>query len=52
MRCSRDNPVDPGLLVLVAGSCEGGSGELFGVEAVRGFLGGVLRYRESTFDGF
>lgn len=36
----------------MAGGCEGGSGELLGVEAVGGLLGGVLGDGEGAVDGF
>lgn len=48
----RQDAVQPCLLVLVAGGCEGGSGELLGVEAVGGLLGGVLADGEGALDGF
>ena len=45
-------PVDPALLVLVARGREGRPGELLSVEAIGGFLGGVLRYWQGTFNSF
>lgn len=48
----RQDAVQPGLLVLVAGGCEGGSGELLGVEAVGRLLGRVLADGEGALDGF
>lgn len=51
--CARgQDAIQPGLLVLVAGRREGGSGELLGVEAVGGLLGGVLGNGEGALDGF
>lgn len=48
----RQDTVQPCLLVLVAGSCEGGAGELLGVETVWWLLGGVLADGEGALDGF
>lgn len=48
----RQDAVQPGLLVLVAGSCEGGSGELLGVKAIGRLLGGVLADVESALNSF
>lgn len=47
-----EDAVEPGLFALVARRREGGSGELFGVEAVGGLLWGVLADREGVGDGF
>jgi hypothetical protein len=48
----REDAVQPGLLVLVSGRSEGGSGELLGVETVRGLLWGVLADGEGALNGF
>lgn len=52
MGCCGDDTVHPGLSVFTSGSCEGSSGELFGIESIRNFLRGVVSDGESTFDGF
>jgi len=48
----RQDSVEPCLLVLVSRRCEGGSRELFGVEAVWWFLGRVGANWKSTLYGF
>jgi len=45
----RQDPVEPGLLVRVAGSGEGCAGELLGVESERGLLGGIAVSWERAF---
>jgi hypothetical protein len=44
--------VQPCLLVLMARRCEGSPGELLGVEAVWGLLGGVCADGQRAFYGF
>jgi len=45
----RQDAIEPGLLVRVAGSGEGGARELFGVESERGLLGGIAVGWECAF---
>ena len=52
VRCGGNDPVDPGLFVLMAGRRECCSGELLSIEAIWRLLRGVLRYWQSSFDGF
>lgn len=48
----RQDPVEPCLLVLVSRRCEGGSRELFGVEAIWWFLRRVGTNWKRTLYGF
>lgn len=47
-----DDPVHPGLLVLMSRSGESCSRQLFGIEAIRSLLGRVLAYGKGSFNGF
>jgi hypothetical protein len=52
MRSSREDSVDPGLLVLMPWSSKSGPRQLLSVKPVGCLLRGVLPYREGAFDGF
>lgn len=51
MCASRQDAVEPGLLVLVARRCEGGAGELLVVEAIWRFLRVIGANRQSALYG-
>lgn len=52
VRGSGENPVEPGLLILMAGCGECGTRELLVVKTIRGFLGRVGTYRQCPFNCF
>lgn len=49
---SGKDTINPGLSVLTSRGSEGRSGQLFCVEAVRGFLGRIVAYGEGSLNGF